>query len=664
MDSAPPNPQPEPSDEAWRQIEKLVEEIADLSRSEISAGEFYKELLGRVVSGLAAPAATVWTRAAGGELQPRYRIDPPDEDLSEGDQRWPGRGRLIEAVLADGKPRLVPPRSSAADDGPVENPTPYLLALCPWSVDDELAGVIEVFQRPGASPQVQRGYVEFLSVICELVTDFHRNRQVRTFQARAAGWRRFEQYVAAVHGSLDLRQTAYQIANEGRRLIDCDRLSVLIVHRSKCRLAATSGVDTPNRRANTVRQLERLAAAVAACNEPLWYGPGSGELPPPIERPLGAYVDETHVRLLAAVPLEMTETDAAEHDGRRPLGVMVVERFHGTEDDGLRERVDAACRHGAIALQNALELRSVPFARSLRMLGTAAGLLRGRRLPKTLCAVAILAAVLIVLATVPADFDVEARGELQPRSRHDLFAPADGVVSGLQVAHGDPVRAGDPLLTLRKPEFDLEYQRVWGELQTAQQRLAAIEAQRPPPIPAVDRRRRGTQAMGRKSEAAIRDRATTAGGAGDPQPDRRPRAHLERQATARGTSGPPGATPGYGGRVESGLGPGTRSTRRPDRRRAGGPTADRPPCRRFVRPGHRTGRRLPGTDRGRGAPGGDRRIAAVGGAGNGPLRPRRRSEIDPGCDRGGQDPLRPAAGRIRVAARPVRGRAVVGVVLS
>ena len=50
-----------------------------------------------------------------------------------------------------------------------------------------------------------------------------------------------------------------------------------------------------------------------------------------------------------------------------------------------------AAPRGAIALQNALELRSVPFARSLRMLGTAGGLLRGHRLPKTLCAVAILA---------------------------------------------------------------------------------------------------------------------------------------------------------------------------------------------------------------------------------------------------------------------------------
>ncbi|NQU21559.1 MAG: HlyD family efflux transporter periplasmic adaptor subunit [Candidatus Nealsonbacteria bacterium] len=474
MDSAPPNPPSESNDEAWRQIENLVEQLAELSRSEVSVGEFYKELLDRIVSGLAASGGTVWTRDAGAGLQPRYRINPPENSGGEPGPGWPGHDRLIETVLASDRPQLVPPRSAAAGDDQTKNPTPFLLVLCPWRVDDELAGVIEVFQRPGASPETRRGYLQFLSVICELVTDFHGNRRVRTFQAHAAYWRRFEQYVAAVHSSLDLRQTAYQIANEGRRLIDCDRVSVLSAHGSKCRLLAASGVDTPNRRANTVRQLERLAAAVMACNEPLWYCPGSGDLPPPIERPLNSYVDQTHVRLLAAVLLRAAKADDGGGQSQ-PLGMLIVERFRGAADDDLRERVDVASRHGALALQNALELRNVPFARPLRMLGT---VLHGSRLPKAICVLLAVAAAVIALVAVPADFEVEARGELQPRDQRDVFAPANGVVSSLRVAHAAEVHTNDLLLTLRRPELDLEFQRVWGELQTAQQRLATIEAER------------------------------------------------------------------------------------------------------------------------------------------------------------------------------------------
>ncbi len=476
MDPQPPNPKAESSDETWRQIENLVGEIAALSRSELSAAEFYTELLDRVVSGLAASGGAVWTRRPGADPQCECRIDPADGALDEDHHHRQHHGQLVESVLQSNRSRLIPPRAgeSGGDDG---NRTPFLLVICPWSVDDELAGVVEVFQRPGTSPQAQRGYLQFLSVICELVTDFHRNCQVRGFRARVAQWGRFEQYVAHVHASLDLRETAYHIANEGRRLIDCDRVSVLTVRRRKCRLLATSGVATLNRRADVVRQLERLAADVTVYGEPLWHCHGSEDLPPQIQQSLDTYLDQTHVRLLAVVPLRVAQTE--EDRGKsQPLGVLVVERFQGEDDEGLRGRVDAVCRHGTLALKNALELGSIPLARPLKLLGKASYLLRGRRLPKTLCAMFAVAAAVFALVTVPADFEVEARGELQPRDRRDVFAPSDGVVSSLQVVHAARVKSNDLLLTLRRPELDLEFQRIWGELQTTQQRLVAIEAER------------------------------------------------------------------------------------------------------------------------------------------------------------------------------------------
>ncbi len=65
--------------------------------------------------------------------------------------------------------------------------------------------------------------------------------------------------------------TAYTIANEGRRLIDCDRVSVAIKQGRKCFIEAVSGQDLFDKRSNTVTLLGELATAVVATGEPVWY---------------------------------------------------------------------------------------------------------------------------------------------------------------------------------------------------------------------------------------------------------------------------------------------------------------------------------------------------------------------------------------------------------
>ena len=477
MSRDPSQPKSEATDEAWHEIDDLIEEIVGLSKSELPAAEFYTGLLDRVVSGLAASGGVVWTRAPGGNLHAEYQINLADTRLAEtGD----GQGRhrqLLELVLQAGKARLVPPHSGPAGDDQAANPTEFLLVLCPWKVDDDLAGVVEVFQRPGTSPKAQRGYLRFLAVICELAADFHRNRQLRGFRERMAQWRRFQEFTERVHGGLDLRATAYQIANEGRRLIGCDRVSVAVKRGSTCTLLAISGVDTLNRRANVVRQLERLSKAVAAIDEPLWHPEESAELPAAIEEPLHAYLDEAHVRSLAVVPLKASDTD--QRPGQpEVVGVLVAEQFYAGLDDDFRGSVAAALGHSALALQNALEFQNVPLVGLLRVLGKARWFVRARQLPKTMLALLAVVAVVVALVKVPADFEIEARGELQPLLRREVFAPSDGVVSELRARHAKRVRARDVLVVLRKPELDFEFKRVWGELQTARKRLAAVEAER------------------------------------------------------------------------------------------------------------------------------------------------------------------------------------------
>jgi len=49
-------------------------------------------------------------------------------------------------------------------------------------------------------------------------------------------------------------------------------------------------------------------------------------------------------------------------------------------------------------------------------------------------------------------------------------------VSEVPLDHGDPVLAGQTVAVLRRPELDFEYSQVSGEIQTAEKRLAAVQA--------------------------------------------------------------------------------------------------------------------------------------------------------------------------------------------
>ena len=107
--------------------------------------------------------------------------------------------------------------------------------------------------------------------MCELAGDFLKTHQLRHFSDRQTLWTQLEDFTRTVHASLNPQETAYTIVNEGRRLIECDRVSVAIRRGQKCKIEAISGQDMFDKRSNTVRLLGKLATAVVATGEAVWY---------------------------------------------------------------------------------------------------------------------------------------------------------------------------------------------------------------------------------------------------------------------------------------------------------------------------------------------------------------------------------------------------------
>ena len=102
----------------------------------------------------------------------------------------------------------------------------WMLILAPVTSDREPRGLVEIFQRPGAGPVTQRGYLRFLMQLCDLAGNYLAKRELRHFEDRQNLWGQLDQFTRAVHENLDPRRTAYTVVNEGRRLIECDRVSL------------------------------------------------------------------------------------------------------------------------------------------------------------------------------------------------------------------------------------------------------------------------------------------------------------------------------------------------------------------------------------------------------------------------------------------------------
>lgn len=470
-----------------QQIRGLVQQIAQLSRSDVEAEQFYAEVLQKIVTALAAVGGAVWTITPDKRLKLDYQINIDRALLdteAEGAQK---HLRLLQNVIASGEARLAPPLSGAEEPNSPGNPTNALLVLAPMLTDDSVEGVLEIFQRPDSQPQSQQGYLRFLVQMSQLVGDWLKNRKLKTFSDRQSLWAQIDRFAKEAHNSLELKETAYTIANEGRRLIGCDRLSVTVKHGVKHKVEAVSGQDTLDTRSNVVVLLRKLTDRVCAAGEPLWYNGQPQDLPPQIENALQEYIDESHTKSLALIPIrqheeaddpdEMGQDESVNEEATGDvIGALIVEQIDAPQSrDLLSPKVELVKHHSARALSNSLEHNNLFLMPVWRTLGKAKLLVKARTLPKTLFFSTLTLVALLSMA-FPWQFRLKASGTLEPVERSEVFVGANGQVKELFVDHGSKVTKGQLLLQLDSPELRQQQIKIEGDIATSLARRDALFA--------------------------------------------------------------------------------------------------------------------------------------------------------------------------------------------
>ena len=478
------------------QIRALVGEIEQLARSDLAEAEFFRGLLERVLMAMEAVAGLVWIVGEGGRVEPVCHAGVENTGIAATPETQAAHGALVQALVQSPTGLLVPPHSelgNGSSGGTVAaNDTGLLVIATPIDRGGVRAGLIEIFHQQNL-PDVERGYLTFLEQVSAVAGDYLGRRQLKTLDTQQSTLTQVERFSRAVHESLDPVATAFVLANEARRIIGCDRVSVLVRRRRKMRLEAVSGQESVERRASAVQAIETLVRVVATAGDPLWHPDPARELPPQIEEELEHYIDESHATALAIIPLEkprptpvvkpggvdavaVAKAEAAPRTAPEPIGAIVAEWFSSSSfDEGKRARVDLVADHGKVAIATALTHTSLPFYGLLDLLGKSRALTTARNLPRTVLAALSAAAALLALILIPAELRLEGKGTLEPVHRRDVFAGIDGVVEKLEsgLEHGAGVTGGQLLATLRNTDLEVALTDVLGRKASSEEQLVS-----------------------------------------------------------------------------------------------------------------------------------------------------------------------------------------------
>ncbi|TWT90896.1 HlyD family secretion protein [Pseudobythopirellula maris] len=476
---------------AKREITGIVQQISEMSRDDISPEVYYDKFLNKVVSALAAPGGAVWTLSDTGAFQLTYQINLRETGLAQNPIGQAQHGRLLQQVLKGDEGTIISPHSGAAggldteDENAAANPTDFLLVLAPVHNDEGPQGVVEVFQRPGGRSQVQRGYLRFLQQTCDLAGDYLRGRRLRHLADKQTLWEQLEAFTRTAHEKLDTRETAYSIANEGRRLIGADRVTVAVKRGGRVRIDAVSGMDVPDSRSNVMTMLTKVARAVAKTGEEVWYTGDTSDLAPQVERTLEAYVDESHTKAMAILPLTRGDGDvdptpddpeSRRHKPPEVIGVLIVEQMvDATPPEGFSQRVDVVRSHSSTALSNALEHESLFLMPLWKALGKSTWMFRARTLPKTILITAAIVGAIVASLVVPRDFALEGDGKLRPLEMHNVFAKTSGDVVAVYAEHEQQVIEGQTLVELRSLDLEQEQTALRGKISETQSEWHSLD---------------------------------------------------------------------------------------------------------------------------------------------------------------------------------------------
>lgn len=435
--------------------------------------------LAKVASLFGAQAGILWDATSGFRVIATLSQDdsPPTVKMRQEDHE-----RMMADVLQNGKPVLLQTQYTDSDRADL---------LLVGKFDAGTVGLIELIIENHKLDQTGLGALErrFRDAL-HLITVSYAGplgglsavADQRSAQDTPFDPQELSTFLKLIHSSIDLPLAAANIANESRRILDYDRVTVLVQRGGKQKVVAISGQASVNRRSNTTKLLEKFAISVLKTGQTFWF-PDTDDLPTAIRTSLDDYVQVSQTRCLALLPIrkasDATNDPAAPPKLQPVIGGIVFERFQKTWERGREEpKVHFLASHAEQAIGNALQHQQIFLYPLWKLLGRTKVLTQPKYLNKTLVGFGLLVAVVLALCFWPVNFYVTADGMLIPSTNKPVFSNVKGEVRQVLVHHGDTVTTGQALVQMTSPEHEFRVEELQSQLKTARQRLTIVEDQR------------------------------------------------------------------------------------------------------------------------------------------------------------------------------------------
>ncbi len=464
-----------PSAESLRlQMERSIDLLADLARSNIEPGRFFGEVLGRALQPGGANRAVLWRQSLEGAWEPAGEVPQNDRlDAVSIEQRQ----SLLAEVSTDEQPRIVSSLSGSSPANSNGSAAEGSHVLSPIRHAGQTVGILETAHGLDAAGQLPPDTFQFFAALCEITADFLSQHELQQLRRARTIWQQWDQFSHRLWQSLDLSSVCAAIANDGRLLADCDRVSVLVRRGRAFQLKSVSGVERVEPRSSATRSLESLARLVARRGRSVWRDAADSTTGDASDARLEEIL-QRHVRDSGATGVGLVPVVAKrdEQDRSPPSAVIVFEHFQPLDDlAAWQSRGESLANRSGLTLRAAIERSDIPWLKLWQRMQRLPRLLLQ---PSTMFALALLAAIVAALVLIPAEFTVTGPAELWPAHRREVFASTSGIVDQILVSHGDDVTAGQPLLILRDPELETETPRIIGEIATVNERLKGVQAAR------------------------------------------------------------------------------------------------------------------------------------------------------------------------------------------
>ncbi|MEQ8638060.1 HlyD family efflux transporter periplasmic adaptor subunit [Gimesia maris] len=439
---------------------RIAREIEEFAHSNVAAETFFREFLRRVVAGLGATAGAAWLIDESGRLAVKSELNLADTGFYEEPEAILKNQRLLSDVLSTAEARIF-----AADaENDVHLPTDNLIVVAALTIRKKPVGVIEIFQRSNAPKQAHPGYLQFVEQMSGYASHYLAEREKASqTDASLEVWEEVDQFVQQIHRSLDLTEVGATVVNDGRQLLNADRVSLAMQYGKKTVIEAINGQDKVNKRANTVRLLSKLANKALAMRETFIYSGSNDAIPPQIEEPLADYLQESGARMILIVPLfEPDQVIKSDEEAlgrmkdtpKKLIGGLIVEQITDSQPrPHLESRAELLSGHIASGIANSRNYESIFLMPLWRFIGRCFAALRGKTLVKTLVVIALIVAAGVTLALVPYDYRVSCDGRLMPMVQREVFTNWEGEVVAIHVQSGQRVKKGELLVEIRNEDL-------------------------------------------------------------------------------------------------------------------------------------------------------------------------------------------------------------------